>query len=213
MWVAKIKFDSDGTLIGDKAKKHKISLFGFPLSYQYTDKEVIVTIVGTIFGKDADKKKFHSELRRESRVISFEINDDFFIGVIKEPSFTKTVYNRDIIHLSPALISEDGFEIVNIGSFSKNKLITIYKLLKKGYKGELISIQQKKIRSVSIVKIRPELTKKQRQAIELAIKSGYYKTPRKIDVKRLAKLAGLSFSTYQVHLRKAEQKLIPYFFE
>ncbi|MBS3082508.1 helix-turn-helix domain-containing protein [Candidatus Pacearchaeota archaeon] len=194
MWVAKIKFDSDGTLIGDKAKKHKISLFGFPLSYQYTDKEVIVTIVGTIFGKDADKKKFHSELRRESRVISFEINDDFFIGVIKEPSFTKTVYNRDIIHLSPALISEDGFEIVNIGSFSKNKLITIYKLLKKGYKGELISIQQKKI-------------------IELAIKGGYYKTPRKIDVKRLAKLAGLSFSTYQAHLRKAEQKLIPYFFE
>jgi predicted DNA binding protein len=47
----------------------------------------------------------------------------------------------------------------------------------------------------------------------LAIKNGYYSSPRKINVKELAKISKLSFSTFQVHLRKAEEKLIPYFFE
>ena len=53
----------------------------------------------------------------------------------------------------------------------------------------------------------------QKQAIELAIKNGYYNVPRKTSVEKLAKLSKLSFSTFQVHLRKAEEKLIPYFFE
>jgi predicted DNA binding protein len=50
-------------------------------------------------------------------------------------------------------------------------------------------------------------------AMELAIKNGYYHSPRNISVEQLAKLAKLSFSTFQVHLRKAEEKLIPYMFE
>ena len=54
---------------------------------------------------------------------------------------------------------------------------------------------------------------KQKQAIELAIKRGYYTSPRKISLQELAKISKLSFSTFQVHLRKAEEKLIPFYFE
>ncbi len=213
MWVAKIKLSSKGTLIGSKAQKHKINMFAFPLSYCYDRKWVIVHMAGVLSGKENDKVNFLNDLKKEKRVANFEVNNNFFIGTIKDPLYTKCIYNKDIIHLAPALISEHGFEIIEIGCFARNPLFKIAKMLEKNYEGKLVSIQKKKIKSISITRVSPELTDRQKSAIELAMKHGYYHSPRKIDLKRLAKLAGLSFSTYQVHLRKAEEKLIPYFYK
>ncbi|MBI2449698.1 helix-turn-helix domain-containing protein [Candidatus Pacearchaeota archaeon] len=124
-----------------------------------------------------------------------------------------TIYNKDIIYVAPALISDQGYEIITVGCFDKIPLLKVVNVLEKKLNGELISIQQRKLNSISVMKIHPELTNKQKHAMQLAIKNGYYRSPRKIDLKQLAKLAGLSFSTFQVHLRKAEEKLMPYFFE
>ena len=213
MWVAKIKVSSEKTLIGSKTEKYRVNIFGFPLSYYYNKEWVIVQIAGTIFGEEENKKKFMADLKKEKRVINFELNKDFFIGIIKEPLYTKCVYNKEIFHIAPTFISDKDYEIINIGCFKKELLNKVIGLLEKKYKGELLLIQQKKIKSISVMKVHPELTDKQKEATQLAIKHGYYKSPRKIDVKSLAKIAGLSFSTFQVHLRKAEEKLIPYFFE
>ncbi len=213
MWVAKIKFSSENTLIGSKAAKHKVNLFGFPLSYYYEKEWVIVQIAGTLFGEEKNKEEFLKDLKKEKRIINLELNNDFLIGVVREPICTKAIYNKDIIHISPAFISEEGFEVIDVGSFDRSKLISIVKLMEERHKGKLLSIQQKKIKSISIMRIHPELTEKQKKAIGLAVKHGYYNSPRKTTLKKLAKMADLSFSTYQVHLRKAEKKLIPYFFE
>ena len=64
--------------------------------------------------------------------------------------------------------------------------------------------------NLGVLNILPKLTEKQEKAVYLAIKSGYYEYPRKTDVKGLAFKEGLSFSTFQEHLRKAENKLIPF---
>lgn len=213
MWAAKIKFSEEGTLIGSRCVKHGVSVFGFPLSYYYEKNLVIAQITGTIIGNQKAIKDFVSELKKEKRVVNLELNDNFFIGTIKEPIYAKILYNKDIIHLSPALISEEGYEIINIASFNKKFLINAIDIIEKKLGGELLSIENKKIKSISIVKMHPDLTDKQKTALEIAIKNGYYEVPRKTSVKKLAKLAGLSFSTFQVHLRKAEQKLMPYFFE
>jgi predicted DNA binding protein len=52
------------------------------------------------------------------------------------------------------------------------------------------------------------LTEKQRDAIILAFKLGYYETPRKISVNELATKFGLANSTLAVHLRRAERRLL-----
>jgi len=145
--------------------------------------------------------------------LDFELNGDFFIGTIKEPIYTKALYNSKIIHITPALISNEGYEIVNIGSFDKKDLDKFIDIVERKLDGELLSINNKKIKSVSVMKVHPDLTDKQKKAMELALKNGYYHSPRKISLQELAKISGLSFSTFQVHLRKAEEKLIPYFFE
>jgi len=213
MWVAKIEFNEKGTLIGEKAIKYNVNIFAFPISYSYEPNWIIVHIAGTIIGEQNNIKKFFKELKKDKRVLELEIKKDFFIGAIKEPLFSKSAYNKEIIYISPAFISNEGLEIINIGSFNKKSLIEIIDTLEKKREGKLISIQKKKVGSISLMKIHPELTEKQKNAIQIAIKNGYYHSPRKIDLKQLSKIAGLSFSTYQVHLRKAEEKLIPFFFE
>lgn len=213
MWTCKIKFSNKGTLIGTKTEKHNVSLFAFPLSFLYEKNWIIVHITGNLFGDEKNIKNFVKDLKKEKRVVNLEVNGRFFIGTIKEPLFSKTLYNKDIIHFSSALISDKGYEIANVGSFSRKNLNNFIDTLERKLEGRLLFIEDKKISSVSVMKVSPELTEKQRQAMELAIKNGYYDSPRKTSIQELAKISGLSFSTFQVHLRKAEEKLIPYYFE
>jgi predicted DNA binding protein len=52
------------------------------------------------------------------------------------------------------------------------------------------------------------LTEKQQEAVSLAFKLGYFDTPRKISVDKLAEKLGLASSTLAVHLRRAERRLL-----
>lgn len=52
------------------------------------------------------------------------------------------------------------------------------------------------------------LTDKQVDAIVAAYNSGYYQTPRRVNVKRIAERVGVPRTTLQEHLNKAENKLI-----
>jgi len=72
-----------------------------------------------------------------------------------------------------------------------------------------IGIKWRDIQDFFMVNVMPKITEKQRRAIDLAIKKGYYEYPRKTTLKSLAKTMNISYSTFQAHLRKAEQKLLP----
>ena len=63
--------------------------------------------------------------------------------------------------------------------------------------------------SIVFPKVMPNLTDKQKNAIELAIKSGYYESPKRISLRQLAKQSKLALSTFQQHLSAAERKLLP----
>jgi predicted DNA binding protein len=52
------------------------------------------------------------------------------------------------------------------------------------------------------------LTPKQLEIAVLAVRSGYYETPRGISKKDLSELSGIPRSTLQEHLAKAEAALI-----
>ena len=52
------------------------------------------------------------------------------------------------------------------------------------------------------------LTEKQRRAVITAYTLGYYEVPKKITIAQLAERLGLALSTLDVHLRKAERRLM-----
>jgi len=213
MWVMKVKIDGSKSLMGSKTSKFQIDLFLFPLSFVKQKRKFVVHAAGTIFGSEKNIKEFVKELKTEKRVINVEVNGDFFVCTIEEPTCLDCVYNERIIHVEPTHISSKGYEVGCLGSFARSNLTNAISVLERKYDGKIISIQNRKIKSISIMRVHPNLTDKQREAMKLAIKGGYYDYPRKIDLQKLARLSKLSFSTYQAHLRKAEGKLIPHYFE
>jgi len=173
MWVARIRLSSHGLLIGGKAQEFGVNLFGFPLSFYYENDWVVVHVAGTLLGEDLAKNRFVRALRKESRVLYFEVKNDFFLGMVKEPGFTRVIYSKDIIHVSPALISSDGYELLTLGSFTREPLMKLIRVVKQRWGGVLLSLQQKKLGSVSVMRVHPELTEKQREAMRLAVEHGY----------------------------------------
>jgi predicted DNA binding protein len=218
MWIAKIKFNprSDYSIFAPMAKEHGISMVGYPVThYKKKDKNFYVA-AGSIFGSEENKKKFVSELKKDKRIIKFENKKNFFIVLYRQEARLSILFDPSVILTKPIVIDK-GEEIYEVGFFDKKDLIKYIKDLKKNYKGlyeiNIEKIYSKKLSSLFLLKMLPDLTDKQREAIDLAIKHGYYNSPRKISVQELAKISGLSFSTFQVHLRKSEEKLIPNFFE
>ncbi|MGZ0746946.1 helix-turn-helix domain-containing protein [Haloparvum sp. AD34] len=53
-----------------------------------------------------------------------------------------------------------------------------------------------------------EITDRQLAALQLALESGYYNQPRKTSLRDLAEQTAVARSTYEEHLRKAENKLL-----
>ncbi|WP_440008395.1 helix-turn-helix domain-containing protein [Halomicrococcus sp. SG-WS-1] len=53
-----------------------------------------------------------------------------------------------------------------------------------------------------------EITERQLAALRLALESGYYEQPRKTSLRELADRTAVARSTYEEHLRKAENKLL-----
>lgn len=53
-----------------------------------------------------------------------------------------------------------------------------------------------------------DLTPKQSEVLALAIRRGYFDSPARISADEMARVAGLSRSTFMEHLRKAEGKLL-----
>ena len=210
MWVLKIRLDSDKQFVGKLAIKHKISLAHYPIS-TYKDKKWLYLITaGFIFGKEKDKRDFIKDLKKQPFIVEYEFKNDFGIGIVKQPLYTAPMWDTRIIRLSPVIINyKEKKNIMHLGSFSKEPLMKVYRLTKKTLNAKIIKFKKEKITNISYTTALPELTKKQKQAFEIAIHNGYYEYPRTIELKKLAKIMKVSYSTYQEHLRKAEAKIIP----
>ncbi len=213
MWVAKVEINGEKALIGSRCKKFSVQVSGYPVSFYEKKSGIYVYMVGFVFGEDKNVKKLINDLKKDKRVLHLEDNGNFVVGQIKEPLKFKPIYHHRIMHLEPVIIKDNGFELWTIGSWNKKELMDFVKLIQKTHKGKLLKIKQEKITNFSVISVSPQLTLKQQKAMELAIKNGYYDYPRKIGLEELAKLMKLSYSTYQAHLRKAEKKLMPFFFE
>lgn len=212
MWFSNVEYDVKPGLIGNKTLEHNVDVFGFPLLYSYEKNHIVVNIFGNVFGTDKNKKKFWKALLTQNRVVNFEVNNDFFIGTIIESLIYKPLYSSKIIHLSPVHIG-NGKEIITIGAYKKEDLISAINSLKSAFDLKINYIKHKQIKTISFFKESPILTDKQRYAMSLALTNGYYNVPRKITLAKLAKLMGCNYSTYQVHLRTAESKIMPFYFE
>ena len=222
MWVLKFRSREEFNIYNKRTIEFGVRIHFYSQKYYVERGRIYFINSGIVFGKSENKKVFFKNLSRDKKIRDIEINNDFFVSVYSEKltdvriSALKTIYNQKIIFLKPTIVDEKGFEEWEVASFDRRELEKIIRESEKLHKlagGEfiLLSFRERKVGDLTMQSIMPDLSVQQKRALDLAIENGYYGYPRKIILKRLAMLMGISESTYQFHLAKAEAKIMPVF--
>ena len=212
MWVAKLKICAQKGTIQPYAIKHKVDVSGYALKYWKKGKTLHVLVAGRVFGSEKNKKEFFKDLRESDGFVEGEVNGDFILCVIKTLAYYEPMYIPKVIWIKPAFISKEGYQLWELGSWDKKSIDKVILMAQKHYEVKLLKSAKERVGNIEVISVVPEITGKQRKALWLAVENGYYDYPRKIELKELARMMHLSYSTYQAHLRKAERSIIPALF-
>lgn len=167
-----------------------------------------------------DYKAILEQIPHPCSLVEEVSDEDRFHLVIKncscckdENSVDKYVGDLNILLLSPVII-ENGWEEHHAIVFDHKDFEELMDRLEE--KEVVVKVVRKVPFSGNIASLAPltrstlfsVLTEKQVGALLTAFKSGYYRLPRKADIKTIAAKQKVARSTFQEHLRKAECKVI-----
>lgn len=209
MWIAKVRFKHN-CILGNRCEKYKVTLQAVAFS-NFKDKGRTVTSSMQYASGDSENiNRFINDLKKDKAVIKLERKKDMFILLEKSKNKAVAYYNPKIIFVKPVLVDTKGYELWEVGSWDKKVISDFISNVERDIENfTLLRFYKEDIDNVFFPRLMPNLTQKQKRAVELAIQEGYYYSPRKIDLRKLAKIMGISLATYQQHLRAAEEKLIP----
>lgn len=213
MWVLKLEITNNSSILNELSHKFNLTMYGYPLSTYRKGKRFFVIGGGNIVGDPDDVKSFIKLLKKEKQFENIEYNDGFFLTTLEQPRHILPLYSSELINLEPVVIRPDFTQTYVLASWNKkllDRLVTL-KLPHKGSKINVKKFRQEKINGVAITRPDIDLTDKQKNAFDLAYKNGYYDVPRSSDLITLSKKMKLSLATFQVHLRKAEKKIMDFF--
>ena len=209
MWVAKFIIKHD-CILGNRCEKFHVSLQSSNPSVYKEKGKVISSSMHYISGNSENINEFIKDIIKDKNVISVERkgNTIFLLENTKEKAVQ--YFTPKILFTRPVLMDSKGYETWEIASHERREIEIFIAKIERDFKNyRLLKFKETKIDNVFFPRLMPNLTELQRRAIELAITKGYYKTPRKIYLRKLASMMNLSLSTYEQHLRTAEEKLIP----
>ncbi len=194
--------------------KYNVTDFVYLINSWVEKRKFYYTELHILQGTEDNKKKFIKNLKKEKTIIKLEQIGNHVFTLNEETlkkQYYSPVFDPKIIQVKPVAQRIDGYEDWELACWDKKTLMKIMKV--PVFKVKLISIENVKITDIFMPHIYPKLSPKQREAIELAVKKGYYGYPRKIDLEKLGKIAKVKRQTFQENLRRAEKKLIPFLTE
>ena len=214
MWVAKFKNWHKDCLIRPLCVKYNVTDLVYLINSWIEKGKFYYTELHILQGNQEDVKNFIKDFKKEKSMIKFENIGNHIITLNEkkfDQKFYTLVFDPKLIYIKPVVQRTDGFEDWELACWEKEPLMNIMKI--PTFDMKLIYIKKIKLNEIFIPQIYPKLSSKQKEAIELAVKEGYYNYPRKIDLEKLAKIKKVRRQTYQEHLRRAEKKLIPFLTE
>ena len=213
MWVAKFKNWHKTCLIRPLCVKYQVTDLVHMLNYWEEGENFFYTELHQLQGDEENIKKFIKGMKYDKATIKIIIQGNYVVTLNKIPKIKeyKHVFNPEIIYVKPTIQRTDGYEDWEIASWKKEELMKIMKI--PVFEMKLVYVKKLDFSEIFFPQILPKLPKKQKQAIHLAIQEGYYNTPRKITLEKLSKLTKVKKQTFQEHLTKAENKMIPFLTE
>ncbi|MFH1696006.1 MAG: helix-turn-helix domain-containing protein [Candidatus Micrarchaeota archaeon] len=217
MWVARFTVTHKGSLTSPLTKKHNITMLVFPLRTNVEKGKVYISTGHYILGKEENKKGYFQDAIKNPRIIDYDLSGDLLIYTFWAPlknTHLQTFFDPSIWFLKPVIVDPKGLQHFVMGSWKKENLTKVMEAMKPNTASfELESLKQEKVSDLFIPHLSPKLSQKQKEVLNLAYVMGYYKYPKKTNLEKMAKKAKISPSTFQEHLRKAEEKVIPFLME
>lgn len=130
-----------------------------------------------------------------------------------EESIIDRFEEHNCLYQSPTIYRQ-GWEHYTVIAFDGEDIRNLLSNLRSDREIELLSktsISEKQIPHTMLApadQLFENITDRQLAALQLALESGYYEQPRNTSLRELAKLTTVARSTYEEHLRKAENKLL-----
>lgn len=183
----------------------------YPLTSYTEGKYRYHTNVNILNGKKEDMEKFITAIRKDKRCIEFKGSGNVYLSYIRLESsdyHTTNYYTPKIFLLKP-IVHKEGKEEWYFGAWEKEIIAEMFNTFKKYFHVDVLSIKETDFTDIFIPHIMPKMTDKQKDALRLALREGYYNYPRKVDLGTLSKITKISKVTFQEHLRKAESKILP----
>lgn len=215
MWYLKFKLRHKDCIFAPLVEKYNLSIDFFPLRQEMKGKSLYTSALHVAKGDENNVKKYLKELREKSRIIKMEVSNKIIFTLTKEETDKESyeaIYNSKILYITPGYNTSDGYEGWEVASWDRKPLENLVKVMEKSKNVthfEILKFEERNLDEVFILQLFPSLPVKQKAAIELAYKSGYYQFPKKTNLDKLAKIAGVSKPTFQENLKKAESRLMP----
>lgn len=130
-----------------------------------------------------------------------------------EESIIDRFEEHNCLYQSPTVYRQ-GWEHYTVVAFDSEDVRELLNDLRADREIELLSktsISEKQIPHTMLApanQLFENITDRQLAALQLALEFGYYEQPRKITLRELADRTAVARSTYEEHLRKAENKLL-----
>ncbi|MDP2925718.1 MAG: helix-turn-helix domain-containing protein [Nanoarchaeota archaeon] len=214
MWYLKFKLKHSDCIVSPLAEKYNLNIEFYPLGHYFKGDFIYTSSIHTAKGREENIKKYIRDLKKDKRIKRIEVSKVIFT-LAKEPASKKTyqiMYSPQLLYITPGFNASDGSEVWEIACWDRKPLVELIDVMERATTTtyfEVLKFEEKNIDDIYILKLFPELPKKQKEAINLAYKLGYYQFPKKTDLNKLSKIAGISKSTFQENLKKAEARLMP----
>jgi len=209
MWIAKLRYKHE-CILGNRCQKYGITLQSVAFSVFKEKGRFVTSSMHYMSGDQKNIEKYIKDLKKDKNVIKLERKKDMFFLLEKADNKAVKFYTPKIIFIKPVIVNKEGWETWEVGSWERKEVSKFVEEVKKQMPFfKLLKFTNVKLDNVFFPRLMPDLTEKQRTALELAIAEGYYTTPRKTNLRKLAKMMKISLSTYEQHLRVVEEKLIP----
>lgn len=215
MWYLKFKYKHSDCIYAPKLEELNLSIFFHYIGNYIKGNYIYTSAIQHLIGEEKDIKKYIKYMKTHQKIIKIEVYGDVIFTLAehrKELKVYRAIYDPIFIFPTPAYLSEDGFEIIEVACWERKplqELITALEKNKTTTHFEILKFIEKEMDDIYVSKLLPKLSEKQEKAIKLAFKEDYYKFPRKTSLDKLSKIAKVSKPTFRENLRKAEAKLIP----
>ncbi len=211
MWLGHFKIWHKNCIYLSNATKYNVVISMYPLNSYVEGKWRFHTNVNILTGKKEDIERFIRAVKKDPRTMEFKGNGNVYLSHMrfKADDYHTTNYYTPKIFLLKPIVHKNGKEDWYFGAWDKEIINEMFHVFKKHFHIEVHSIKEEDFTDIFMPQVTPKMTEKQKQALRLAIKEGYYTFPKKIYLEDLAKRMNISRVTFEEHLRKAEAKLLP----